>query len=214
MPETGEQPNSEKMQPSEVKKNWIRKLYEWTLSWAETKFALPALSALSFIESSVFPIPPDPLLMALCFGKPKKGLIFAFWCTVASVLGGVLGYYIGFAFYEVIGKPIIEFYHGEEVFEDLQKTFTNYSFWAILVAAITPIPYKVFTIAAGVARIDLVTLIVASLIGRGARFFLQAVLIYFFGEKIKDYLEKYLEVAMILMLILGVLGFCALKLLH
>ena len=194
------------------KKNIIRKLYDWTLSWAETKFALPALAFLSFIESSVFPIPPDPLLSALCFGKPKKGLVFAFWCTVASVLGGILGYYIGYAFYEVIGKPIIDFYHKEDVFTDLQDTFTDHSFLAILVAAISPIPYKVFTIAAGVAKIDLMTLIIASVIGRGARFFFQAVLIFFFGEKIKKYLEKYLEIALILMLILGVLGFYALTL--
>ena len=194
------------------KKNIIRKLYDWTLSWAETKFALPALCFLSFIESSFFPIPPDPLLSALCFGKPKKGLIFATACTIASVLGGVLGYYIGYAFYEVIGQPIVEFYHKEDVFVSLQDTFKNHGFLAILVAAISPIPYKVFTIAAGVAQLDLMTLIVASVIGRGARFFFQAVLIFFFGDSIKKYLEKYLEIAMIVMLILGVLGFYAITL--
>ncbi|MEM9444997.1 MAG: YqaA family protein [Verrucomicrobiota bacterium] len=197
---------------SHNKKNIIRKLYDWTLSWAETKFALPALCFLSFIESSVFPIPPDPLLSALCFGKPKKGLIFALWCTVASVLGGVLGYYIGFAFYELVGKLIVEFYHKEDVFLSLQDTFKNHGFMAILVAAVSPIPYKVFTIAAGVAHLDLITLIVASVIGRGARFFFQAILIFFFGNSIKKYLEKYLEIALIVMLILGVLGFYAITL--
>ncbi|MEM6820479.1 MAG: YqaA family protein [Verrucomicrobiota bacterium] len=196
---------------TEKSENWIRRLYQWTLRWAEKRNAQWALGGLSFIESSFFPIPPDPLLMALCFSQPKKWFRFALICTLTSVLGGVLGYYIGFAFWETIGKPIVDFYHGQEIFDKVQHWYDEYGFLGILLAAITPIPYKVFTIASGVFQFSLPMLIAASLVGRGFRFFLVAGIIRFFGPRIRPYLEKYLEVATVVMAVIGILGFLALK---
>ncbi len=193
-------------------KNPLRKLYFWTLHWADTKYALPALFFISFIESSFFPVPPDVLLMAICFSAPKKWMKAAFWCTVASVLGGVLGWYIGWGLWEVCGQPIVRLYHGEEIMEKVKLLYDTYGFWGILIAAITPIPYKVFTIASGVFQFNLPLLILASVIGRGFRFFLVAGLIRAFGPKVKPFLEKNFEVAMVAMVVMGILGVLAIKL--
>jgi len=151
------------------------------------------------------------LLMALCFSQPKKWFRFALICTLTSVLGGILGYYIGFALWEGVGKPIVDFYHGQAVFDKVEGWYELYGFWGILLAAITPIPYKVFTIASGVFHFSLTMLITASIVGRGLRFFVVAGLIRFFGPRIKPFLEKYLEVVSVIMFVVGVLGFLALK---
>lgn len=192
-------------------RNPLRKLYYWTLHWAETPYALPALIILSFTESSFFPIPPDILLMALCFARPKKWVTYAAWCTIASVLGGVFGYYIGWGLWASVGEPIVKFYHGEDIMARVKELYAVYGFWGVLIAAITPIPYKVFTIASGVFQFDLVQLIFASVLGRGFRFFLVAGLIRGFGPKVKPFLEKNFELAMLLLLVLGVLGVVAIK---
>ncbi len=193
-------------------KNPLRKLYYWTLHWAETPYALPALFIVSFAESSFFPIPPDILLMAMCFAAPRRWLTFALWCTVASVLGGIFGWYIGWGLWEGVGQPVVNFYHGQEVMEKVRLLYDEYGFWGILIAAITPIPYKVFTIASGVFEFSLPALIIASIIGRGFRFFLVAGLIRGFGPRIKPFLEKHFELAMLAGLVLGVLGVVAIKL--
>jgi membrane protein YqaA with SNARE-associated domain len=208
-------PESEQLQP-EKKQGIIRRLYAWVLHRADTPYALPALDILSFTESSFFPIPPDPLLMALCLGKPKRSFHFALWCAVASVLGGVFGYYIGFAFYEQIGSKIIEVLGYEHHFETVGLLYGENGFLAITTAAFTPIPYKVFTIAAGVfhTQIPLSTLIIGSAIGRTARFCLVGGVIYFFGPTVKTYLERYLEVATIALAVLGIGGVVAIKYLH
>lgn len=206
-----ETPPSEAMQRARETKNPFRKLYFWTLHWADTRYAIPALFGLSFIESSFFPIPPDVLLMAICFSAPKRWLAAAFWCTVASVLGGVLGYYIGWGLYETIGQPIVRFYHGEEVMASVEQWYAEYGFLGVLIAAISPIPYKVFTIASGVLNFDLWQLVIASVIGRGVRFFAVAGLIRACGPTIKPFLEKNFELAMGLMIVVGVLGFLAIK---
>ncbi len=192
-------------------KNPLRKLYYWTLHWADTRYALPALFIVSFAESSFFPIPPDILLMAMCFAAPKRWLTFAFWCTVASVLGGILGWYIGWGLWAGVGEPIVNFYNGQDVMEKVRVLYDTYGFWGILIAAITPIPYKVFTIASGVFEFSLPILIGASIIGRGFRFFLVAGLIRGFGPRIKPFLEKHFELAMLGGLILGILGVVAIK---
>ncbi len=190
---------------------FVRALYDWVLHWAETKYGSPALVILSFAESSFFPIPPDPLLMALALGNRSKALRFAFYCTSASVVGGVLGYYIGFALFETVGRAIIDFYHGWEVYERLSTVFNEHSFIAVVVAAITPIPYKVFTITAGVCKSDIVTFLVASALGRGFRFGLEGVLIYFFGDPIKEWIDKYFEILAISFAALLILGFVVIK---
>jgi len=190
---------------------FVRKMYDWVLHWAETPYGGPALFALSFAESSFFPIPPDPLLIALAFGNRSKAFFFFLLCTVASVLGGILGYYIGFALYETVGLPIIQFYHAEALFDKLSTMFNENSFIAVVVAALTPIPYKVFTITAGVCKSDLVTFIFASILGRGLRFGIVSGLIYFFGDPIKEFIDKYFEKLAIAFAILLILGFVLIK---
>lgn len=209
-----ETPPSEAMAKARATKNPLRKMYFWTLHWADTKYALPALFVLSFIESSFFPIPPDVLLMAICFSAPKRWLAAAFWCTVASVLGGVFGWYIGWGLWETVGQPIVALYKGEAVMETVKVWYDQYGFWGVLIAAITPVPYKIFTIASGVFQFDLVQLIIASILGRGFRFFLVAGLIRGFGPAIKPFLEKHFEIAVVLFTVLGVLGVVAIKFLR
>ncbi|MCD6459770.1 DedA family protein, partial [bacterium] len=165
---------------------FMRKLYDWVLHWAYTPYGAIVLVINSFAESSFFPVPPDVLLIALSVSRRKKALYYALITTIASVAGGILGYYIGVALWESVGKPIIAFYHAEEQFENLRQIFRDNSFIAVLVAAVTPIPYKVFTIAAGASASSFSTFMIASVIGRAARFFALGILIYFFGEKIRN----------------------------
>jgi membrane protein YqaA with SNARE-associated domain len=191
--------------------SFVRALYDWTLSWADSKYGAVALFVLAFAESSFFPIPPDILLIALCVSANTKSFRFAVICTVGSVLGGVFGYFLGFFLYETIGVLIISALNYQEYFDLVGKMYSSNAFVAVLAAALTPIPYKVFTIAAGVWRIDLVTLIIASIIGRGARFFLVAGLIFVFGKKIKAFIDKYFNLLVIAVFLLIVIGFFALK---
>lgn len=191
----------------------LRRLYAWVLHWAETPYALPALVILSFAESSFFLIPPDVLLMALCMGQPRRSFTFALWCSVASVAGGALGYLIGYAA-EPLGRWfIIDLLGYGEAWATVARLYGENAFIAILTAAFTPIPYKVFTIAAGVfhEQVSLWTLLGASLIGRSGRFFLVGGTIYLFGPTVKVYLDRYLELATILLTILGIGGFLAVK---
>jgi membrane protein YqaA with SNARE-associated domain len=209
-----ETPPSDAMAMARATKNPLRKLYFWTIHWADTKYAIPALAFLSFIESSFFPIPPDVLLMAICFSAPRKWFIAAFWCTIASVAGAVFGWYLGWGLWEVVGQPIVKFYHGEEVMLQVKELYDTYGFWGVLVAAITPIPFKVFTIASGVFQFNLPLMIFASIIGRGFRFFLVAGLIRLFGNRVRTFIETRLELMLILGTILGIGGFVALKFLR
>ncbi len=199
------------MEQARATRNPIKKLYFWTLHWADTPYALPMLVALAFAESSFFPVPPDVLLMALCFSTPKKWFKLALCCTLASVIGGLLGYYIGWGLYEGVGQRIVDFYHGQPVIDKVQVWYTEYGFFGILVAAVTPIPYKVFTIASGMMHFDMPQFILASVLGRGFRFFLVAGLIRIFGAKIKPFLEKHFEWLMLALLAAGILGFVAIK---
>jgi len=199
------------MKPYHWTMRQLRRLYDWVLHWAETPYGTPALFILSFAESSFFPIPPDPLLMALALAKRKKALIYAFYCTLASVLGGIGGYYIGHLLFETVGKPIIDFYHAWPIFNQLRDTFNENSFIAVITAAITPIPYKVFTIAAGVAGSNMSDFIAASVLGRGFRFGLEGLLIYVYGDPIKAWIDKYFEVLAIVFTLLLVAGFMAIK---
>ena len=207
-------PTAPAMEQARATRNPLRKLYFWTLHWADTKYALPALAVVSFAESSFFPIPPDVLLLAIGFSAPRKWFWAALCCTVASVAGGVFGYYIGWGLYETVGQPIVQFYHGESVMQSVKVWYEQYGFWGILIAAITPIPYKVFTISSGVFEFNLGLLVVASIIGRGFRFFLVAGLIRWMGPRIRPFLEKNFEIAVTLLLILAIGGFVALKFLR
>jgi len=194
--------------------NVLRRLYAWTLKWAEHKHAIPALACISFIESSFFPIPPDVLLLAICFATPKLWFRAALWCTVASVLGGMLGYAIGLGLWDVVGKPIVDIYNGEEVMSKIAGWYDIYGFWGILIAAITPIPYKVFTIASGFLVFPFLPFVLASLVGRAFRFFAVAGIVRWGGEKMRPHIEQRLELFFAIFTILGILGFLAIKLLR
>ncbi len=190
---------------------WVRKLYDWVLHWAHTPYGTPALIINSFTESSFFPVPPDVLLIALSVSRRKRALFYALVCMLASVTGGILGYYIGSALMEAIGWPIIKFYHKEALFEQMILMFRDNSFWAVLIAAVTPIPYKIFTIAAGASESPFRTFMIASIIGRSARFFALGILIYFFGEKIKRFIDKYFNMLSVLFVVLLILGVILIK---
>jgi membrane protein YqaA with SNARE-associated domain len=195
------------------KPNWLKRLYFWVLHWADTKYGLPALIVIAFVESSFFIIPPDVLLIALCMGAPKRGLQFATWCSLASVAGGVLGYFIGYGLYEEVGRKIIETLHYQDVFTKVGNLYGENAFLSIVTAAFTPIPYKVFTIAAGVfhEQVSIWTLIGASLLGRSGRFFLVAGSIFFFGPPVKRLLDRYLEIFTVVFMVLLIGSFVLIK---
>jgi membrane protein YqaA with SNARE-associated domain len=198
--------------PAAVKRpHAIRRLYDWTIRWAERPHGVFALFLLAFAESSFFPIPPDVLLIALCVAASTKSFRFALVCTTGSVLGGLAGYGIGYWGYEAVGDPIVRFYHGEEVMAKIKTWYDEYGFWGNLAAAITPIPYKVFTIASGVFNFDFLQFTVASVVGRGLRFFVVAGLIFWFGPRMKAFIEKYFDLLAIAGMILLIGGFVLLK---
>lgn len=192
---------------NDKKKNIVRKIYDWVLGWAETPYGIPALVLLSFAESSFFPIPPDVLLIALALAIPEKSFKYAFYAAVASVIGGILGYAIGLWGYQWIGHDIVAFYNGEAVMDKIQLLYSEYGFWGILTAAITPIPYKIFTIASGMFKFDFGQFLLASVLGRSIRFFAVGALIWKFGPPIKSYIDKYFNLLAILFVILLIGGF-------
>jgi len=189
----------------------IKKLYDWVLHWAETPYGVPALFLLAFAESSFFPVPPDVLLIALSLSINRKAFYYALICLIGSVLGGILGYYIGLYGYEAIGKPIVDFYHGHGVMEAIKLQYDKHGFVGILIAAITPIPYKIFTIASGVFEFDFTLFVTASIVGRSTRFFVVAGLIWKFGPPIRDFIDRYFNLLMWVFMILLVGGFFLVK---
>lgn len=190
----------------------LRRLYNWTLSWAESPLGPWALFLLAIVEASFFIIPPDLLLIALCTGKPKKSFVFVGICAVGSVLGGLIGYLIGWSLLEALGMPILEFLHLESAFELVGQKYRESAGVAIFLAAFTPIPYKVFTIAAGAYSIPLTTFLAASILGRTSRFLLVGTAIYFFGSGIKKLIDQYFNLLTIVVGIIAVTGFLVLKL--
>jgi len=193
------------------KANHMRRLYDWTIHWAETPHSTWALFILAFCESSFFPIPPDVLLITLAVARPKKAFKYALVCSVGSILGGCFGYFIGYQFFEYVGRPIVNFYHITDMFNAVSEKFHNNAFAAISVAGFTPIPYKVFTIAAGACKISISTLILASALSRSARFFIFAGLFFVYGPKIKTFIEKYFNILSIVFVILLISGFVVVK---
>ncbi len=174
-------------------RGWLRRLYDWTLSLSASPRAPQALAAVSFAESSFFPIPPDAVLVPMCIARPERAWFYAAVCTVASVLGGLLGYAIGALLFESVGQWIISLYGYGERMEAFRQGFAEWGLWIILIKGLTPIPYKIVTIACGFAGFDLVVFVLASLVTRAARFFLVAALIRQFGAPIKDFIEKRLN---------------------
>lgn len=191
---------------------WLHNLKNWVEQFAEKPYALHALFWIAFIEASFFPIPPDVLLIALAVATPKKAFKFALICTAGSVTGAYLGYLIGYGFFEVIGRPILSFYGALDKFEIVLMKYREHGFLALFIAGFTPIPYKVFTIAAGFQQtIDLWTLTIGSLIGRASRFFLVGGLLYYFGPQLKIFLDKYFDKLSLTFVALLILGFITIK---
>ena len=187
----------------------VRRMYDWTLSWADTKWGPTALGVLAFTESSFFPIPPDPLLMALALGKPEKSFRFALLCTISSVLGGIFGYFIGLYLWQFVDQFFFSYVPGfsEKNFLYVEGKYRENAFLAIFAAAFTPIPYKVFTIASGVFQTGLPVLIGASVLGRGMRFFGVAGLLRWIGVPAKHFIDRYFNLLTIAFFILLALGF-------
>jgi len=189
----------------------IRRLYDWTLSLAAGPRAPAALGTVSFAESSVFPIPPDILLIPMVIAKRDKAWWFATLCTLTSVAGGVLGYIIGMFLFEQVASPVLTFYGKMHWLEEFSVVFNEWGWWFVFIAGLTPFPYKVITIASGVAGLSLPIFILASLVSRGLRFFVVATLLYFFGPPIRDFIEKRLGLMFTLFVVLLVGGFVALR---
>ncbi len=191
---------------------WFRKMYNWVEGFAGKPHALWALFFIAFAESSFFPIPPDVLLIALAVTFPTKSMRFALICTIGSVLGGILGYYIGYGLMETVGNPIIAAYNAQEYWLQVETAYRGeLGIWFLVAAAFTPIPYKVATIAAGATQMPFFPFVIASLLGRAGRFFLVAGLIWKFGPSIKSFIDKYFDKLSIAFIVLLVLGFVAVK---
>jgi len=189
----------------------LRRLYDWTLELAGHKHAMWALFFVAFIESSIFPIPPDVLLIPMVLAAATKAWRIALVCTVGSVLGGMAGYGIGFFVFEEVGRPILETYHALAKFEEMRGLYNEHGALIVFSAGFSPIPYKVFTIASGVADMNIVSFAAASLLGRGARFFLVAALLWKFGDPIKAFIDRHLAKLTLAFVVLLALGFVAIK---
>lgn len=192
----------------------LRRLYEWTLSLAASPFALWALTVISFIESSVFPIPPDVLLIPMVIARPSRAWLIAGICTLASVAGGVFGYFIGWGLFEEVGRPVLEFYGKSERFQEFSTTYNAWGAWAVLIAGVTPFPYKVITILSGATGLNFWVFMVASVIARGLRFFLIAALLWKFGPPVKDFIERRLGLVFTIGVVALIGGFVALRYVH
>ena len=189
----------------------IKAIYNWTIKLSATRYALWALAIVAFAESSFFPIPPDILLIPLIIAKPKNAYLIAFIAMVASVFGGGLGYYIGLKLYETVGIIIINFYHAQQLFLDFQTQFNKYGAAAVLFAGVTPFPYNIITISSGIAGMPIYQFFIFSIIARGARFFIIAILLRLYGEPIRNFIERHLNLLFIAFMVLLVLGFLLIK---
>ncbi|MFO8125200.1 YqaA family protein [Yoonia sp.] len=185
----------------------LRRLFDWTISLAQSPHALWALAIVSFVESSFFPIPPDVLMIPMIIARPSRAFVIAGVATVASVAGGLFGYYIGAALMETVGQPILEVYGKADSFDEMSAVFNEYGAWAVVVAGVTFLPFKVITIASGVTGLPLPVFIVSSIFARALRFFLVAALLWKFGAPIRDFIEKRLGLMFILFCVLLIGGF-------
>ena len=189
----------------------LRGIYDWTMRMAASARAPWALAGVSFAESSFFPIPPDIMLIPMVLSEPRKAWWYATIATVASVLGGLLGYAIGYYLYDAIGEPIMKFYGREHALDAFETFVQEYGVAAVIIKGMTPIPYKVVTIAAGVGKMDILAFVGASIVARAMRFYLVAGLLYFFGEPIRSFIEGRLALVTTAFLVLLIGGFVAVR---
>ncbi|MEZ4871895.1 MAG: YqaA family protein [Bdellovibrionales bacterium] len=181
-----------------MKKQWnplyqLRQLYHWTMKWAEHPKAEPFLGVFSMVEGIFFPIPVDPFLLAMSAGQPKRSLRFAAIASIGSVVGGTIGYYLGYFFWDHIKEIVFTYMFAEDNFNAVAVKFQQDAFVAVFLASFTPIPYKVFAVAGGVFNINVGTFILASVIGRSLRFFVIGLMFYYWGASIRDYIEKHFD---------------------
>ena len=189
----------------------IRRLYDWTMSLAGDRHAMWALAVVAFVESSVFPIPPDVLMIPMVLAAREKAFRIAALATLASVIGGCLGYAIGYGFMDTIGMPILEFYGKAQAFDQLAARFNDYGGWAVLIAGVTPFPYKVITIFSGATHLDLWLFLGVSVLARALRFFVVAALLWKFGAPIRAFIERWLGPLFIAFVVLLIGGFYVLR---
>ncbi len=190
----------------------LDRVYARTLALAASRYATAALALVAFAESSFFPLPPDLLLIPMILARPRRAFLLAGLCTVMSVLGGFLGYAIGYFLFDAIGRPILEFYHAMGRYDALKAAFAQWGVWIIIIKGLTPIPYKLVTIASGVAQFPIVPFALASLVSRSLRFFLLAALLWRFGEPVREFIERRLMLVTSLFAAALVGGFVALAL--
>ena len=189
----------------------FRKIYDACIAAAGKPYAAWILGTVSFVESSFFPIPPDILLIPMILARPREAWRFAAYCTLASVAGGLLGYAIGYFLFDTIGRPILEFYHAMDRYNALKAGFDQWGTWIIIIKGMTPIPYKLITIASGVAHFDLDSFIGASIISRSLRFFLVAAILWQFGDAARRFIERRLTLVTSVFAVALVGGFVALR---
>ncbi len=189
----------------------FRRLYDWTMRQARRPNAPRALAVVSFLESSVFPIPPDVMLVPMCLAAPQRSFQYALICTIASVIGGMLGYAIGFFLIETLGAWIIDLYGLRAAWTAFEESYAEWGLWIILIKGLTPIPYKLVTIASGAAHFSFAVFVLASIATRGARFFILAALLWKFGPPIQLFIEKRLTLLSWIFLIALIGGFLVLR---
>ena len=195
--------------------SWPRRLYDWTLSWADHPYGFVALCVLSLIEAIFFPIPPDVLLIALVLGARSHWFRLALGCTLASMTGGLIGYGLGWAAWTSLSAYFFQYIPGftPEKFQNIEALYQQYDFWVVFTAGFTPIPFKIITVSAGVCKINLLIFMIASVISRGARFFLVAWLLRCYGEPIREFIERRFNILTLLFTSLLIGGFLILKVL-
>lgn len=189
----------------------IKRLYDWTMGLANTPHALWALAVVAFLESSVFPIPPDVLIIPMIIARPSRAFVIAGVALIASVLGGMFGYYIGWGMFESVGRPVLEFYGKDAYFDEFATRYNEWGAWAVLIAGVTPFPYKVITILSGATGLNFAVFMVASVIARGLRFFIVATLLWKFGAPIRHFIERRLGLLFTVFCILLVGSFYLVK---
>ena len=171
----------------------LKRLYHWTVDLGRRPYASLALSLVAFAEASFFPIPPDVVLLPMCIARPRRSFLYALNSTVSSAFGGVLGYYIGAYLFDSFGRALLALYHLQSRFDAAKEVLMEYQFLAIFLAALTPVPYKLLTISAGIMNFSLLTVVLASLAGRGLRYFAIAAVVYALGENAEEYIDRHFE---------------------
>ena len=189
----------------------LRRLYDRVLRLSASRYAPIWLAVIAFSESSFFPIPPDVLQIPMSLARPQRAFRYALICTAASVVGGIVGWFIGYALFDVLARPLLHLYHYEDAFNAFQQRFRQYGLYVILIKGLTPIPYKIVAIASGAARFDLPLFILASIATRGVRFFITALLLRQFGEPVRAFIEKRLGLVLLGTAAVAVLGFVLIK---